>query len=464
MPRINRAPTEACENDGLAIKLDSSKTARQVGMTYEKLERRTVKDTITCNAEIAYARNRYARVTSRVPAVVHQVEKDLGSKVSAGETLAILDSVDLGVAKAEFLRLLENRVTTTAKVDRAQSFFERANRIEVRLAAVDYLKALELLAVSEKNVEREQNLVERQAGSEAALLEAQADLATTQASVNAHGKKLHLFGISKDVIAKLDWPDVESLEGRGSTSEQELLSARIELRGVEAQIEAARKRLETLGLTAEDIAHVVEKKDTSSLLRLVAPFDGTVVELTAVMGEFVDTERVLFGLADTSKMWAMIDVYPDDLTRLRTGQHVGVTIDGLRGESFHGTLSWISSHVDRRTRTIKARAEMANPEGLLLADMFGTATITIHDGTEPVIVVPKDAVQWEGCCNVVFIRHTDALFETRKVRLGQEGSDVYVVESGLEGGESVVRTGSFLLKTEILKGSIGAGCACVEGS
>jgi cobalt-zinc-cadmium efflux system membrane fusion protein len=63
---------------------------------------------------------------------------------------------------------------------------------------------------------------------------------------------------------------------------------------------------------------------------------------------------------------------------------------------------------------------------------------------------------------VVFVRQSDLLFEPRKVHLGEEAGSYWVVESGLKPGETVVTTGSFLLKTEILKGSIGAGCCEVE--
>jgi len=78
------------------------------------------------------------------------------------------------------------------------------------------------------------------------------------------------------------------------------------------------------------------------------------------------------------------------------------------------------------------------------------------------VLVPKAAVQWEGCCNIVFVRANERLFTPRKVRLGPDAGERWVVEEGLRVGETVVTTGSFLLKTEILKGSIGAGCCEVS--
>lgn len=92
--------------------------------------------------------------------------------------------------------------------------------------------------------------------------------------------------------------------------------------------------------------------------------------------------------------------------------------------------------------------------------MFGHARIEAR-APGPVVLVPRDAVQWEGCCNVVFVPEGAASFRPRPVRLGEAAGDHYVVLAGLAAGERVVTTGAFLLKTEILKGSIGAGC-CEE--
>lgn len=203
-----------------------------------------------------------------------------------------------------------------------------------------------------------------------------------------------------------------------------------------------------------------KRKDTSSLLAITAPFEGVVVERSAVQGELAPREKVLFAVARIDKMWAFLDIYENHIPRIRKKQPVLFQVEGL-SETFGGPITRISTSLDAQTRTLQVRAEVANPKGLLKHNMFGRARILIHQ-KERVVVVPKEAVQWEGCCNVVFLKRSDTLFEPRKVRLGYEGGDFYEVLEGLRGGEMVVTKGSFLLKTEILKGSIGAGCCETE--
>ena len=74
------------------------------------------------------------------------------------------------------------------------------------------------------------------------------------------------------------------------------------------------------------------------------------------------------------------------------------------------------------------------------------------------LVVPRQAIQWEGCHHVVFVEVREGFYQTRAVELGLAAGEVQEIRAGLVGGERIVTVGSYLLKTEILKGSIGAGC------
>ena len=77
-------------------------------------------------------------------------------------------------------------------------------------------------------------------------------------------------------------------------------------------------------------------------------------------------------------------------------------------------------------------------------------------------MVHKDAVQWEGCCNVVFVKESASRFRPRKVQITDGPGSYYQVTQGLFQGEEIVVNGSFLLKTELKKTSIGAGCCGIE--
>ena len=460
VPRSRRAPSAACKSQERRIQFVSPEIGRAAGLGTVIVERRAITETLACNAEIEFDGNRRAHLGSRVPGVVHQVKADLGETVKSGAVLAVLNSADLGAAKADYLMLRETVETARLKVKGAVDHFDRMSGLEVRMTALRYLEARHLLELAKRHFDREQRLLSKGISSEKEMLVERASFLRAEADAKTLRGKLILFGVSGSDLDALTWDAVESVAGRGSTSDKDVLDARIALRGAEAALETARNRLRLMGLAKEDVERVAREHDTSSLLVLAAPFDAQIVERHAVIGEVVDLAKILFVVADTSKMWAMLDVYEADVAGIRVGQAVGFAVAGLRGETFRGVVAGVNAYVDRRTRTLKVRAEIDNPRGRLLAGMFGRAVITISDRKD-LVVVPKSAVQWEGCCNVVFVKRSDVLFEPRKVRLGYETDGVFVVEDGLAGGEEVVTTGSFLLKTEILKGSIGAGC-CPE--
>jgi cobalt-zinc-cadmium efflux system membrane fusion protein len=247
------------------------------------------------------------------------------------------------------------------------------------------------------------------------------------------------------------------LLARGVSTEKDVVEAETHLAESRIALSRAEQELLSLGLSPAQIVRLQETGDTTASYQVTAPFAGVVVERQAVVGEVCDPSQSLFGIADVTRMWALLDVYESEVREIRAGQPVILQVEGLAGVPFAGTITWVSSQLDPRTRTLRARAELENPDSLLRANMFARATVTVRQQM-PTVVVPRQAVQWEGCCNVVFVRTSDTTFVPRKVNLGPATGAVFEVVGGLEGGETVVTQGSFLLKTEILKGNIGAGC------
>lgn len=95
-----------------------------------------------------------------------------------------------------------------------------------------------------------------------------------------------------------------------------------------------------------------------------------------------------------------------------------------------------------------------NPKAHWRARTFGSATIALRDPTAPTTVVPVEAVQREGECRYVFVRADDTTFEMRAVRLGVRGPKWVEVTDGVRPGEAVAAAGSFVLKSEVLKGRL----------
>ncbi|MCP5104474.1 MAG: efflux RND transporter periplasmic adaptor subunit [bacterium] len=218
--------------------------------------------------------------------------------------------------------------------------------------------------------------------------------------------------------------------------------------------------LNNLGYKKTHLDKIAKEEDTSPYLPLMAPFPGIILDYSATPGETVSPQHRVIEIADISRVWCMIELHDHDTSRIKKGQPVLFQLLSLESKKFPGEINWVSTQIDPRKRTFKARAELANTGDFLKAGMFGKTEITIDPKVDGYLV-PKGAVQWDGCCNLVFVKKNDTTFEPRKITVHDEWQHNFVVHSGLQDGEMIVTKGSYLLKTEILKGNIGAGC-CEE--
>jgi membrane fusion protein, heavy metal efflux system len=277
----------------------------------------------------------------------------------------------------------------------------------------------------------------------------------------------------------------------GAVPELRMREAEAAVRETELRLDAARQTLVNLGLTLDETelrlataeqlkfklhflaippdvtAGFDPKKTTSSLLPLLAPMDGTIVSRDVVIGEIVDLTKTLFELVDTSSLWLTLDVKSEDAAKLKleAKQVIRFKSDAT-AEELTGTIAWISTQADLKTRTVKIRANLADSAGQQKANTFGTGRVILRE--EPVaIVVPNAAVHFEGCCNVVFVCDKDfskegslKVFNVRKVRIGAKDDRRTEIIAGLRPGERIVTTGSGMLLSELLRGGLGEGCAC----
>ena len=224
----------------------------------------------------------------------------------------------------------------------------------------------------------------------------------------------------------------------------------------------AAERVQFLGLPTFLTSGLDPRSTTANLLPISSPLDGVIVAREAVAGEVVDPAKVLLTVADNRQMWLNLDVRQEDARLLAVGQKVLFKPDAAKVE-LRAEISWISTAVDEKTRTVKLRAELPNADGKLRASTFGAGRIVLREETEAV-VVPKEALHHEGCCNIVFIRDkhwtkdgAPKVFHVRKVVPGARDESQVEIIAGVLPGEIVATKGSGVLRAELLKNHLGAG-------
>ncbi|GJD94494.1 efflux RND transporter periplasmic adaptor subunit [Methylobacterium iners] len=211
--------------------------------------------------------------------------------------------------------------------------------------------------------------------------------------------------------------------------------------------DGSRRRLENLNVPAEAIAEMERTRKVPAAIMWSSPRDGVVLERGAIEGMKAPAGMVLFRIADLSRMWLLADVPEHDLGGVRVGQAVTVRARALPGRTFAGKVDVIYPQLNRETRTARVRVALANPDSVLLADMY--ADVEIATGRpEPVVAVPDDAVIDTGDRQVVLLDKGEGRFEPRPVKLGVRGGGHVEIRDGVEAGERVVTSANFLIDAE----------------
>ena len=289
-------------------------------------------------------------------------------------------------------------------------------------------------------------------GQELALLQAPeiarlgAELLSAHAALQAEDKEL----ARQDELRRRDLTSARDFENQQTATER-----------ARAAFTSVRGLLLSAGLSEGDVDDLITRGQVSNQYVLRSPSRGVLVERIAQLGELIDAGRAFAVVADPSSMWIEARLAEEQMRRVRVGQALTFTSDGYGLDRVGAEIIWVSRFLDPHTRMGTVRARVIDSHHSLQAGEFGRATI-IERSEQQATLVPKDAIQWEGCCNVVFVREAVDRYRPRKVQLLDGSGAYYQVTGGLSPGEEVVVDGAFLLKTELKKTSIGTGCCGLE--
>lgn len=246
------------------------------------------------------------------------------------------------------------------------------------------------------------------------------------------------------------------LFAEGIGAQKEVLSAQnqvnlseIELKGLREHAvhlkSEAKAMLAAYGIDIEKA--VPEKIETGSPLK--TPRSGVVIKKNITVGDVVTAEQPLYVVADLKTVWLDIAIYDKDLDKISLGQKLSFHTDSLPKQLFQGTIDYIPPSASD-LRVFTARAVLSNPGLVLKPGMF--AQVMIEKQTAGTLAyLPDSAIQKYGNENFAFVELKDGSFEKRVIELGQRMGDGYTLKSGIECGENVVVSGSFYLKSELLK-------------
>ena len=218
-------------------------------------------------------------------------------------------------------------------------------------------------------------------------------------------------------------------------------------------VSSARKKLELLGLTEDQIEALNSSRNEDNLLPVTSPLSGQVIKCEILKGDRVEEGTLLMEVASLDWLWVEARVQEKDIELIQPGQPAVVEVSAFPGRSYQGQITFLAPVIETSTRTVKARLEVKNEKGELRPGMFADITILLP-GIEA-LAVPEEAVQTISGKTVVFVPETQGVFVIKEIDTGSPVNGWRPVVKGLAAGDRYVSRGSFILKSELLKNTFG---------
>lgn len=418
---------------------------RQAGIQVEPVQRRDLQETVACAGTLALDPDRVSQVSSPVAGRATTLRAGVGDRVAAGQQLAVIHSSELTRVRADYshavnrYRLaqatLEQRRRLLYLGDEARRPVEEA-RLEAASANSELAAARSQQGQAERALRRAELLYGADVISMRQLEETRTALEQTQARTSKAADQAQ--------VASGHRQREEQVHRQALLSAPKIAEAEADLQLAREEVEHSAAILEGFGVTPDG---------PSEALVLRAPRAGVVQARAVTLGEAVDALKPLFTIVDSSQLWLWVELYEQQLARVKPGDRALLSVPAYPGHTFTGRVSYLEPELDPRSRTLRARVLVAS-EGKLKAGMYASVEL-VTGSPRSVLGVPNAALQTldepGGRKSVVYRETAPGQFKRLTVSLGAEQGDWTEVREGLQPGDRVAVSGVFLLKSMDLR-------------
>ncbi|WP_207145839.1 efflux RND transporter periplasmic adaptor subunit [Brevibacillus brevis] len=294
----------------------------------------------------------------------------------------------------------------------------------------------------QKGLEAAQSQVQSASALRSKTLQgASADLISKQRlAVDSQEKRL------KDAQRK--WVTAQELFKGGAISQSELDSAQSEKEQIEISLQEARITLDKLlkGAEVNEVAsadanlkqaasEVELAKKTLQETQLVAPFSGTVIDVTQKAGSLAQPGQSIIHLVDGSEVKLKVDVPLDVMENYKQGDTVPVAVEGKAKST--GTITFISPVLNEETGKYLVEIAVSNKDNMLIEGMVATVEMSRKVNG---MLVPVQSVGIKETQRFVMVVENGVL-KRRDVEVGQIIGNNVEILSGLQSGNQILISG-----------------------
>jgi membrane fusion protein (multidrug efflux system) len=194
---------------------------------------------------------------------------------------------------------------------------------------------------------------------------------------------------------------------------------------------------------------------------IVAPFSGRLGIRQVNLGQYLAAGAAIVTLQSIDPIFVNFTLPEREIPRLKVGQAVRVSVEGMPGRGFSGEITSLDAKVDEATRNLLIQATLANKDGALTPGMFARVTVELSE-ERGFIIVPETAVTFSLYGDSVYVvvpkkdqagqpalgadKKPALTFERRNVRVADRRAGQVGLAEGVKEGEQVITSGQLRLQ------------------
>lgn len=422
-------------NPKVAEKNESESQAIESRLRFSKVALRTIAPTVHCTGQIKPDFGKECMVSVRLEGRILDLLVAPGAHVKHGQILGYVDSQQVSELQAQAIRAASSLDIAHAHEQREKAVYDEelirpkalTNARTVRQSAQVNFDA------AQRTLSRVETLFKEKIAAEKDYLLAKSMSEKAELELQQ---------------AKLDEKREEKLFATGGVIKKDWQLSHAETKRCMNELMTIKERLKFLGVDTNLVGNTIKAHELNPRLPIIAPASGTIVQQFVSTGEIVRPDESIFSICQMKTVAVNCELPEADLSLVKKGSPIEVAIEAYGDRVFKGTIVYVGTRLDAKTRTVPARALLNNTDGLLKLNMF--ASVTIKGDQRSALVCPKDALHESKGANVAYVRHAGKLV-VKPVEVGITSGDVVEITKGLNNGEEVVTEGGVLVKMELMK-------------
>lgn len=445
----DREVSTSSEVDGTQRVRLSDRKIDIAGIRSEEVQRGTLVITRTLPARFAYDDTRHVSLRTPTDGVLESILVKTGDSVDRGQPVAVLRSPSIGTARNQIL-------SEKANLELAQEAYRW--EADIHAGVSDLAKRIRAGEAIDAIKQSLQDKTIGEFGGQLLTMYSKSNLANRLSrSVDDLGGS---GAISGRVVQERQSDRQQREAMLEAAIEQSLFQTRQTMIQAEAKRNEAERRLriakQTIGTLLGTLADSMGGLDVSpneldvSRLTIQSPLAGTIESKAFSASERVAAQDELFVIADTSSLWVEADIRGRDWESIHVGQgdEVMVSTPAMNMPPHPATVYTVGRQVDPASGAIPLVAKIDNSKGHFRPGLFARMAVPIETRHDVILVAESALMDLDGQTSV-FVISEDG-FEPVTVEVGAQGGGMVEIREGLIEGQSVVVSGAFALKSELL--------------